>query len=59
MQHPSPPPIRFIASLTRKRGWSDAERETQTEKVLGYRRKETDLTKQDASKLIEAWNGKK
>lgn len=49
----------LLELLIRRRGWDAAERGVQSEKVLGYVRPFSDLSKREASKLITAWDDRK
>jgi hypothetical protein len=51
--------MNFLGLLIRRRGWGEAERDAQIEQVLGYKRVYDELTKQEASKLITAWDDRK
>ena len=45
----------YLAVLVSQHRWSDAERDGEIVKVLGYVRYYSNLRKQEASKLIDAW----
>lgn len=51
--------INFLGVLIRRHGWSETDRDTQIEKVLGYRQELKKLNKKEASKLITAWDDRK
>ncbi len=51
--------LNLLDVLTRRRGWSESERDTEAEIVLGYRREYKKLSKKEASKLITAWDDRK
>jgi ssDNA-binding Zn-finger/Zn-ribbon topoisomerase 1 len=50
------PQMNLLGLLVRRKGWSEAERDAQVEKVLGCRRQFTQIRKWEASKLIDAWD---
>ena len=50
--------IAFLNSLIKHHGWDTAERNTETSRVLGYSRAYSELSKQEASKLITAWDNR-
>jgi hypothetical protein len=47
--------IAYVAGLVRRKGWSEKERDAEINKVLGYVRSYQNLTKREASSLIDAW----
>jgi hypothetical protein len=51
--------MNLLKLLIRRKGWDDAERDRQIETVLGYRRAFADVTKREASTLIDAWDDRK
>ena len=48
--------MNLLGLLIRRRGWVSAERDAEMVRVLGYHRRYSDLNKQEASKLITAWD---
>lgn len=47
---------KFLGLLIRRRGWDTAERDAAMGRVLGYNCKYSELSKQEASRLITAWD---
>jgi hypothetical protein len=45
----------YVDGLVRRKGWSEKERDAEINKVLGYERSYRNLTKREASSLIDAW----
>lgn len=48
--------MNLLGLLISRRGWDIAERDVEMERILGYNRSYSDLSKQEASKLITAWD---
>jgi ssDNA-binding Zn-finger/Zn-ribbon topoisomerase 1 len=51
--------MNLLGLLVRRRGWDETQRDLQMEQVLGYKQRYTELSKQEASKLITAWDDRK
>ena len=51
--------MRFLDSIIKRKGWAVERRDSEAEMVLGYKRKFMELSKQEASKLITAWDDRK
>jgi hypothetical protein len=51
--------MNFLGALIRRKGWSDAERDAQIAQVLGSKRSYAELSKSEASQLIDAWDDRK
>ena len=51
--------MNFLASLIKRRGWSDAERDSQIGKILGYPRIYSELSKEEASKILDQLDDRK
>lgn len=49
----------FLGALVRRRGWDATRRDVEARQVLGYDRDQLDLSKQEASRLITAWDDRK
>jgi hypothetical protein len=49
----------YLGVLVQRKRWSDKERDAEIVKVLGYMQTYSKLTKQEASKLIDAWKESK
>jgi predicted RNA-binding Zn-ribbon protein involved in translation (DUF1610 family) len=47
--------MNYLGSLIHQHGWSDLRRDAEISKVLGVPRSFSNLRKQEASKLIDAW----
>jgi hypothetical protein len=45
----------YVAGLVRRKGWSETDRDAEINKLLGYVRSYRNLTKREASTLIDAW----
>ena len=51
--------MNLLDLLMRRRGWNTAKREAEVQRILGYSCKYSELSKQEASKLITAWDDRK
>jgi hypothetical protein len=49
----------YLKALVQRKGWSEKERDADILKTLGYARTYANVTKQEASKLIDAWKESK
>ena len=53
------PQVNLLQMLIRRKGWGDADRDQQIRRELGYQRMFGEITKSEASKLIDAWDDRK
>jgi hypothetical protein len=53
------PQMGLLGAIVRRKGWTEERRDSEAERVLGFRRPWDSLSKREASKLIDAWDDRK